>query len=574
MEVLVIVGVPALLYFLWSKREPKSTPDVAWTPARVDATDERLPRGGARAVARVLGWTEARLFRRSAAMFQGVAFCVLILFFFYVVFRGNTRLSLWTQLVLFPIMVYPLAGMALVASHRAVLRGRRDHAEELFGATPTSAGTRTLAHCSAAWVPAVAAVLFWVAVVVASRPLTFGGIDTPLAIDGLTGVAIVLGGAGFGVLLARLVPHAVAPIVAIVAIGIVSSAIGGIGGHDWSPTRQLSTWPRYPNHDLLFTTRPVGAHLAYIVGLALCCVVLAVALHTRTPFVLAAGALAAALAIGGGVLATRPISDAHARRLASLVAQPAEHQKCKESRRVRACAFRDYVALQDEWLPAADAALEGAPPGLTRELKGERFVVSQRLQADRVDDLSSRVLDALGPPFTSRNFSWPDDGEYHAGFEGGPASVAAARIAAGLWATGSPLEARGDQRSCAIGGQARGVVALWVAYHDLPHAKAVDLVRAQPFDPEVYGDMDPAFVAGSAWPEDADVWSPVVWSPADLEAARKLLGRHHDEVRDALWAQWARFTDPKTTTDEMMAALGLDAIGPAAAAPAGTIDCA
>ena len=83
-------------------------------------------------------------------------------------------------------MVYPLAGMALVAAHRAVLRGRRDHTEELFAATPTGPATRTLANCCTAWVPVVAAGLFWVAVLAASRLLTFGSLDDALIADGAT----------------------------------------------------------------------------------------------------------------------------------------------------------------------------------------------------------------------------------------------------------------------------------------------------------------------------------------------------------------------------------------------------
>ena len=187
--IFLVVAVPALLYLLWSRRIPKAAKEFTWTPAPAPSavTDETIARGSQGSVARTLAWTEARLQLRSAAVLQGAVFCALILVLFYVVFPGDTQLPVWTQLAIFPVMVYPLAGMALVASHRAVLRGRRDHAEELFEATPTGSTTRTIAHSGAAGVPVVIAVLFWVGVLVSSASLTFGRVDGALIVDGVMG---------------------------------------------------------------------------------------------------------------------------------------------------------------------------------------------------------------------------------------------------------------------------------------------------------------------------------------------------------------------------------------------------
>ena len=567
MEILAL-AIPALAYYFWSHRTPKVVPEQAWTAAEIGAADAVLPRGSSQAAVRALGRSEARLLFRSAAILQGIVFCALNIFFFAIVFDSAPQ-HVWTWLAIFPIMAYPLAGMALIASHRAVLRGRRDDAEELFGATPTSLTTRTLGHAVAAWVPVTMTAVYWWVVVVAAQPATFGSIDATLIVDGVTGLALVLGATWLGVLLARLVPFAIAPIIALLVIVFASTAIGGIGGKVWSPLRQLSTWPRYPNHDLLFTARPVFAHLVYIVGLACGCLVLAVAVHTRTRVVLGFGIVGLALTLGGGLFATRPMTDADVRRLAALVAHPITHQECRDRDRIRACAYPDSVEMVDQWIPAAQAALAGAPTTTA----SRRFVVSQRLQAESIDDLAPEIRRVLGPPFTTRPFAWPDDGAFHTAFEAGRAETDAVRIAAGLWATGSPLEARAERRPCVIAGQARGVLALWVAYHDLPTVEALKRAQAPVPDDHNSSDLDPAVVAGSAWPEAASIAAPVVWSAPDLVAARRLLAQPHDQIRSALWADWPRFSNPATTTDEMLTTLGLASVGAAPRPPPGIPRC-
>lgn len=555
MEILVVVAIPALAYFVWLQRTRKVAPESAWRTAGAGTTDVVPVRGSTRSVVRSLGRSEASLLARSAALLQGIVFCVLMLVFLYIVF-DPTEEPLWNHLAIFPIMAHPLAGMALIANHRAVLRGRRDDSEELFSATPTSPATRTLGHAVAAWVPVTIAALFWAVVVVAAQSVTSGSVNTTLLVDGVTGVALVAGACWLGILLARCLPYAVAPIIALVAILIASSAIGDIGGRVWSPLRQLSTWPRYPNHDLLFTARPVVAHLVYIVGLACGCLVIAVAVHRRTRAVFGFGIIALALTIAGGVLATRPMSGANARRLAALVADPTAHQACRERGRVRACAFPEYAELLDRWIPAADAALAGAPTGTT----SRPFVLSQRLQADRIDDLAPEIRRVLGPRFAGHAFAWRDDGAFHTGFVGNDAATTSVRIAAGLWATGSPLEARAQGRPCVIAGQARGILALWVAFHDLPLAGGLERVQAPVPDPHNSSHLDPALEAGSAWPDTASVPAPVVWSAPDLSAARTLLAQPHDRIRTALWANWGRFSNPTTTTDEMLTTLGLTTV--------------
>ena len=54
----------------------------------------------------------------------------------------------------------------------------------------------------------------------------------------------------------------------------------------------------------------------------------------------------------------------------------------------------------------------------------------------------------------------------------------------------------------------------------------------------------------------------VVWSGQDLAAARAVLALHEDDVTRIVGDGWSRWTDPRVGTDELLAALGLDPVGP------------
>ena len=55
---------------------------------------------------------------------------------------------------------------------------------------------------------------------------------------------------------------------------------------------------------------------------------------------------------------------------------------------------------------------------------------------------------------------------------------------------------------------------------------------------------------------------PVVWSAQDLAAARAVVALPAGQVAGVVTAGWARWSDARTGTDELMAALGLPAVGP------------
>jgi hypothetical protein len=110
-------------------------------------------------------------------------------------------------------------------------------------------------------------------------------------------------------------------------------------------------------------------------------------------------------------------------------------------------------------------------------------------------------------------------------------------------------------------GQARGVVALWLAAQGLPTKEQVAVATYhfdQLADPNA---SETPFDLGNAWPQTCDGDAPaVVWSEPDLVAARRLLARPVAAVTDVVRANWAHFVDPKTTTNELLAALGLGTV--------------
>ena len=100
-------------------------------------------------------------------------------------------------------------------------------------------------------------------------------------------------------------------------------------------------------------------------------------------------------------------------------------------------------------------------------------------------------------------------------------------------------------------GQARGVVALWLAHAwarrrggpGPDHLTAARLARTRT-------------ERGALEEGDCSVPS-VVWSAQDLLAARSIVALPSAEVASVLAADWAPVVDPRTGTDELLAALGL-----------------
>jgi len=99
------------------------------------------------------------------------------------------------------------------------------------------------------------------------RPLDPGAIAVLRGRGPAAVAASAVGAAEAGVALGRWAPWRLVPMVVVGALVPVISMLGNLGEPHWSNLRQLSPWPRYPDHDLLFTDPPVWWHLLWLASL-------------------------------------------------------------------------------------------------------------------------------------------------------------------------------------------------------------------------------------------------------------------------------------------------------------------
>jgi hypothetical protein len=120
---------------------------------------------------------------------------------------------------------------------------------------------------------------------------------------------------------------------------------------------------------------------------------------------------------------------------------------------------------------------------------------------------------------------------------------------------GLPTEPDGELLPTVIAGQARGVVALWLA------TRGADADAVRSASTSDHAESADAFERGSLQTGACSV-PPVVWSAQDLAAARAVLALPVTQVAGVVTAGWARWSDPRTGTDELLTALGLPGVGP------------
>jgi hypothetical protein len=565
---LVLVGIVALVR---SKLRRDGGPDIAWgANGGPDGLGTAAPalvieRGDERAVARALGRVESRHLAGSFWFAVGIAFSLLIIVLFGFVWVADLHESWEKVWITAPIFVYPLVGMTVVAVHAAVTRERRDGTAELFASCPAPPTARTGGHLRTAWVPLVAVVAFLgvFGLAVAWRSPAFGPMPVRTAGDVLAALALAAGGAFLGVALGRWAPWWPAPIVAVVLIAVVSGQISGIGepGH-WSQLRQLSTFARYPDYDLVFAIRPVWWHLAWLLSLCAAVAVIALLHDRRDRLVAVAGGVTVAAVLVTGIGTSRPLDEHEAARVASMVAHPERHQDCVERLGSRFCTFDGFTDLRQMYVDELAPVLARLPQAAPEDM------VARQVFYERLEELDPEVRDRLPAtlPVTDVDV---DVGLTYTSFWDG---FAAARIATGLWAVGLPSVATSTAELESIAGEAPGVIALWIAAGGLDLEDALELASAHPQQHDD-GSVDP-ISESMAWPEPCDASpSPVVWSPQDLAAARALLALPETEVREVLDAEWSTWTDRGTTTAELMDRFGLPSVGTIDEPPAGGWEC-
>lgn len=539
--VVPVFAVLGLVALAGSQRA--AAPESGWSGASgfidADPTVARTvtgtrPRPSARRVAAALSRVEARELATCGWFGVGVGFLVISFLMFCVVY-GSDNGGHWMEAVwLAPWLAHPLVGMVVLASHRGITRARRDNADELFDTCPTMPIMRTWGALGAAWVPVVALVLFFVAfgstTAVRSRDV-YGSLGGGAVAIVLAALVLGVGGVVLGVAVGEWVRFALAPIVAVVAVGFVSLKLAASGDPHWNPLQQLSTFPPLSSQPTVFLDQPAWSHLLWVVALTAAVAVVATARHRRDRTVAVLGAAAVLALTVTGVAATRPMPAGSARRIADLVARPAEHQTCRVSGLLQLCAYPDHGELVDR-VTAELAPVAAALPG------SAGTITLRQAFDDSVGDLPPEVARRLPDGVPRRPV-----GEVALGYKASSGDLRTTRVLVGLRAVDLPTGFGDHEPPAAIAGQARGVVALWLATRGLADDVARQLTS--PRDQQ----------------HDCQIW-PVTWSPQDLGAARALQVVPEATVRTALRQGWDRWKNPTTSTDELLGSLGLPLVGP------------
>ncbi|MGH3371977.1 MAG: hypothetical protein ACRDPR_18485 [Nocardioidaceae bacterium] len=533
---LLVVALAGLGIVLTRRSSPVA--DRMWSapaavPTRIAGPQSR---GASKAgsVAQALGRVEARELATSPWFGVGAGFCVLI----YVLFGfawEDTNGETWNEYAqVASWFALPLVGMMVLSSHRAVTRASRDGADELFDTCPAAPATRTVGFLVAGSVPVIALTGFFV-VLGATNAVRSPFLHGPFGVDSLADItaAVVLGAGGvtLGVGLGRWVRFALAPVVAVVAIGVATISINGVGGSDWNPLVALSTAPTLEGPSPVFADRRVFGHLLWLVGLTVAVGIVALARHRRDRTVALMATAAAVVVVVSGIAATRPMPPASAARIADLVARPEAHQECASLDGPAAvCVFPFHREILDQLVDRVGPIAALLPAEL------DPLTLRQVFEGDLADlppEVRRRLTasDLVRPPREVRLGYGEDlaDAERGPGFDLAFAAV------------GLPLEADDHLLPTVVAGEARGVVALWLATRGLASGNAAE--RATSPDP---GSFD-AFTRGSIEAVDDPCNAPaVVWSAQDLDAARAVIALNEANVTRTVQDDWDRWVDPRT----------------------------
>jgi hypothetical protein len=523
-----------------------STPGLPLAPAERSAPTRRGRLGVAGSLARV----EARELVASPWFQVGIALWLVIVLMFGILFVDDINRSWLEFFGIATLFCHPFAAFAIVAAHRNRSRSRRDHCDEMFDACPADADARTLGHLVTAWVGALVEVCFilLLAGLVAARSSHSYGPLGGYVLAALLACAVIGAGAiALGVTLGRWAPWGLVPFVAVVAVGVASGNINGIGEPAFSTDRMLATLVATTGIDPIFIPTLWWERFAWLAAISV--IVAALGLvggrSTRVATALLGGA--ALVAIVSAVLIVRPATN-DADRIAGLVADPLAHSNCVPAgRTVELCAFEGYEGLAEETAVALGPVVAAVPDGVLRDVM---FLTYYEQGLER---LPSEVQEALD----NRAVQVPD-GVLRLRYNAHPENFEAARLRLAARAVGLPTDVGDGEASTMVDGQARGVIVLWLATRGLDARQRDRLVTA--------GDLiEPASATdrGSIWPGLCYEENAVLqWSPTDLESARVLFALPDDHVDRVLTERWAGLTAPDAKTDDLLAAVGARPLGP------------
>lgn len=555
---LLAVGGVGWVGWGWLERRRPATPSgwaqaaaVSFQPATGHAAAS--PGGVAMALSRV----EVRELALSGSVGVGIGFCGLIVLLFGYDWAADYSGGLVGSFELYPIYAHPLAGLVVLAAHRARTRSTRDGAQELFDSCPTTQATRTVGHLLTAWMPGLLTVLFLsMQTLVFTQAVTvvYGHIGAREVAAVLGAAVLCIGATCLGITLARWAPWTVVPVAVVVAVGFATTRLATAGDRLSEPLRQLSTWLNDPDSTGLFVAPHWLAHHLWILALVGLVAILALVRDHPRPGVFAAGAVLVVAAVAAALAATRPIDASDARRIAAMINEPESYQRCVEVSGLPLCTYPSDAALADHFAELIAPVVAAAPPGTL-----DGWAVRHRTDVDR-DDLDPEVRRLLRTEPKDRRFI-PIELIGHELAEEG------ARFWVAFTAVGiTPDALEGGRLSLA--GQARGVVAFWLATRGADADMAREMTSFNADARESTAPYD------RPWPDSCFAGpAPVAWAVADVDAGRLLVEAPEAEVAEVLYARWDHFTDRATTTEELLAALGLEQPSPRGGITRGAGEC-
>jgi hypothetical protein len=221
---------------------------------------------------------------------------------------------------------------------------------------------------------------------------------------------------------------------------------------------------------------------------------------------------------------------------------------------VRYCAYPAYTGLIDRWAGVVEGALAPIPD----HVRSGALEVRQRPPLDVAALPREAEAQLTFRPSNQRGhdqmISRPDDRAAHPemrwgrGEELGTTQLELA-VPVAAWALDLPMAGPADGLACMAGGQARTVIALWLAGRATPHTEA-SLRRA------LARSAGPVFFQGLRSIGGLGT-TLVLWDVADVQYALQLLDRPHQEVADFVRTEWEWVADPAISRGMLANRLGL-----------------
>ncbi len=458
----------------------------------------------------------------------------------------------------------PLGWFTIVASNLVAVRPNRTGTVELFAALPAPQPVRTAGALSAMATAVTAAVLFatgWV-ILLGARG---GVVGSPHWAEIGAGVLVVAGAVTVGVAVGRWLPFAAFGVVAVVAVSVIQARFFDDTTWPWNmphshPVRFLGFLAE-PTAvgDPALEIRPAWWHLVYLAALIalMCAVALARdGVRRRLGAVIVA---AIGVALGVGWVQTRPLSDDQVAAMVSYITQPTDHQTCEQRQTVRYCAYPPSRHLMDVWEARVTGVLALLPPSIAQR----PVEVIQRIPTTIGNSgcgpqpflagLPAKVADQLSP-----HTIWPDDGNLHPDLGNGsfpcndrPTNQLFTAVQAGAWVVGLPPAPHDDDQRCTADGQARAVVALWLAAAATPDGAALlgDL--------SLEGASSSGALTFDEW-DNPPMWG-VIYAASDASLAIAMLEPPARQIAGALARDWPRWVNPATPSTDLARHLGLAA---------------